>query len=69
MKKSPAVRGAYQLAAAAVRAEVKKLSKLSKSGVAQHATLSSIAEQLGLLAVSDGEAPDNLFELPRKVKP
>jgi hypothetical protein len=62
--KSQAIRGAYALAAQAVRKEVKKLSDLAKTGVAidvqQHATLSSVAEQLYLLAVGSEAPPARL---------
>lgn len=63
-QKGQAIRGAYQLAAQAVRKEVKKLSDLAKTGVAvdaqQHATLSSISEQLYLLAVGSEPPPATL---------
>jgi hypothetical protein len=60
-KPNHAVRGAYLLAAAAVRTEVKKLGKLAHAGVAvdpaQHGTLSAIAEQLYLLGIGSEEPP------------
>ena len=67
-----AVRGAYLLAAAAVRTEVKKMRKLVLAGVAvdpvQHTTLSAIAEHLGLLAVAT-EEPPAAPDLTRGLKP
>lgn len=60
-KERQAVRGAYLLAAAAVRTEVKKMRKLVLAGVAvdavQHTTLSAIAEHINLLAVASDDPP------------
>jgi hypothetical protein len=57
-KPTKAGRGAYQLAAKALRNEVRRLDKLAKEGVAvdpeQRAILAALADRAALIAVAGG---------------
>jgi hypothetical protein len=68
-KRTKAFRGAHQLAALALRNEVRRLDKLSKSGLVvdqeQRAVLAGLADRAHQIAVSEGEVPADLFTQPK----